>query len=184
MSGFAYRAGVVSAVCLMAPFMARLASEVAARRPRAARALTIFALCVGAAAALAMIFPDQNSDAFYVHDAAAVAFAVCQPIVSVGFTASMLPDASPFQWLTSGVVAICAGLVLAVAVPLLRRYSLLTLVVALSDMARSERVPVLNGIVEVAWWFPMSESALIVSTHLWYLATALMMLKRERRAGA
>jgi len=182
-SAAVYRGGIATAACLLVPLMLRLTADAWRRRPMLARASALAGCGVLCGAAAAVLFPDQNASTFYVHDLGAGAFIICQPLASIAFTAAS-PSASALQVASAAAVVCFSGLVLSFVFPLLQTYDLLALTCALANATRYDRERAVAGIVEVAWWFPISETGLMVATYLWYLATAMAMTRREEATAA
>lgn len=198
-SGVTYRAGLLIAPFLLLMYGTYLTETLLARvreykrvfAPRGEKRMAkivIAGACAGMAVVLGafamMAVPDQNGDAFYLHDAGAVFFVAFQPIATIAFTTAMTMTwmGSPAQVVAAGAVAAFAISVASFMVPLLWQYNLYALVSMLVGMQRDERKPLLDGIAAVAWWFPLSEFGLVVATYAWCMCTSMASLRWEQSA--
>jgi hypothetical protein len=132
----------------------------------------------------AILFYDQNGTTFYLHDGAAAVFVAAQPVVSAGYTAVMIMTSMGgfSQVVGSALVVVSAASVAAMLLPLLRaHHDLLVLCVGLLKLDHGMRELEVGRLANIAWWFPVSELALLTFTYLWYLLTAITTGRDQNR---
>lgn len=182
-SWLVYRGGIATAAALLTLYV--LAALVPSAKKENSKTIGLSAGFATLASGIVLVcFPDQNSDAFYLHDVAAAVFVAAQPVTSLALTAALDDERRhvairALHYLSAAIVVTFSLAVAAFLIPLFARYNLYTLYLVLSGLSPGERKPLLDGIAGIAWWFPVSELGLIASTYVWYLVTAAIPARND-----